>query len=68
MRRELRRKKGGNEYRKEKLECKEMCERKKKEENDRWKRATAEVRREGDVWEIVNRERRERKKINEEIE
>lgn len=33
----------------------------------RWKRKAEEVRREGDVWKIVNRERRRRKRVNESI-
>lgn len=32
----------------------EMCERKKREENDRWEKEMEQVRRERDVWEIVN--------------
>lgn len=72
VRKELRRwrKEGGEgrEYRKGKLEYKEMCERKKREENDRWEKKAAEVKRERDVWEIVNIERDRRKKINERIE
>lgn len=44
-----------------------LCERKKKEENEKWEKKAAEVRREDEVWEI-NRERKKRSKINEEIE
>lgn len=36
-------------YKKRKLEYKELCGRKKKEENDRWERKAAEVRREKEV-------------------
>lgn len=37
-----------------------MCEAKRKEKNDRWERRAREVRTEGQVWGIVNRERRKR--------
>lgn len=57
----------GEEYRKEKQEYKEMCERKKKEENERWERMAMEARREGDVWAIVNKERKKKRRINEDI-
>lgn len=56
------------EYKKEKREYKEMCERKKKEKNKSWLKMTAEVRTEKQVWEIINRERKKRKKINKGIE
>ena len=55
-------------YRERKKEYKVLCERKRKEKNDRWKRKVAEAKREVAVWEIVNRERKKRKGINEEIE
>lgn len=45
-----------------------MCERKKREENDRWQKEAEQVRSERDVWEIVNRGRRKRKRVNENIE
>lgn len=38
-----------------------MCEAKRREKNDRWERRAREVRTEGQVWGIVNRERRKRK-------
>lgn len=41
-------------YRERKREYREMCERKKREENDRWEKETEQVKRERDVWEIVN--------------
>lgn len=50
------------------MEYKEICKRNKKEENNRWERKTAEVRRESDMWKIVNRERRKRKRMNEGME
>ncbi|XP_067212233.1 golgin subfamily A member 6-like protein 6 [Linepithema humile] len=71
-RRELRgwRRKGGEgkEYKEKKKEYKEMCERKKKEENERWEKRAREVKRENEVWEIINRERKRRVKINDGIE
>ena len=50
------------------MEYRKLCDEKKKEENDRWERKAAEVKRETEVWEIVNGERKGRKGINEEIE
>lgn len=72
MRRELRewRKGGGGKgeiYRRKKREYNELCRRKKEKENERWERKVIEVRREGEVWEIVNRERRRRRMVNEGI-
>ncbi|XP_067204108.1 regulator of nonsense transcripts 3B-like [Linepithema humile] len=55
-------------YKKSKLEYKELCRRKKKEENDRWEKKAAGARREKEVWEIVNRERKKRRGIQGEIE
>lgn len=37
-----------------------MCERKRKEENDKWEKRAMEARRENEVWEIINRERKRR--------
>lgn len=69
MRKELRgcRRIEGNseEYKRVKREYKALCERKKKEENDRWEKQVVEARRENEVWEIINRERKKRKEINE---
>jgi len=71
-RKELRRwrRKGGKgeEYKRRKQKFREICERKKKEENDRWEKRAAEVSRESEVWEIVNRERKKRRKVTEGIE
>lgn len=73
MRRKLRdwRRKGGEEekYKRGKQEYR-LCKKKKKEENLRWKKKADEVRREGEVWEVVNRERerKKRKRINKSIE
>ncbi|KYN22347.1 hypothetical protein ALC57_05252 [Trachymyrmex cornetzi] len=52
------------EYRKEKKEYKELCEAKKKEENDKWERKVEGARSERQVWEIVNGERKRSKGIN----
>lgn len=72
VRRELRRwrREGGEgeEYRKMRKEYKELCEGKKKEERERLIREIGEARTESKMWEIVNRERRRRKVINEEIQ
>jgi len=55
-------------YKEGKKGYKELCERKKMEENLRWEREVERVRRENEVWEIVNRERRRRRGVNENIE
>jgi len=71
MRRKLRqwRRRGLEEedYRKGKREYTKLCERKKREESERWEKKIKGTRREKDVWEIVNRERGGRKRVNEEI-
>lgn len=43
------------------MEYKELCI-KKKEENEKWEKRAMEVRRENEVWDIVNKERRRRKR------
>ncbi|KYN16348.1 hypothetical protein ALC57_11395 [Trachymyrmex cornetzi] len=58
----------GMEYKKEKREYKELCEVKKREENERWERKVEGARNESQVWEIVNGERKRRKGINKGIE
>lgn len=72
VRAELRkwRKGGGNseEYREKKLRYKRMCEEKKKKEIERCKTEIKEARSEAQVWKILNKERKRRKKISEEIE
>lgn len=64
MRRELRewrRERGSEEaYKGGKLEYKELCI--KKEENEKWEKKAMEVRKENEVWDIVNKERRRRKR------
>lgn len=47
---------------------KKLCSRKKVEENIRWVKRAEEAKREGEVWEIANRERRKGRRVNEEIE
>jgi len=45
-----------------------LCESKKREESGRWEKMVEAVRKEGEVWELVNKaRRRRRKRINEEI-
>lgn len=72
VRKELRRWKqaggDGERYRMAKREYEKLCDRKKREENERWKKPVAEARREEDVWEVVNRQRKRRKEMNEGIE
>lgn len=53
-------------YRRKKLEYNNMCER-KIEENDRWQKWAEGVTNEKEMWEIINRERKERERINEGI-
>lgn len=75
MKREVRRKlrkwrKGrGQEkvYRKGKREYKELCEWKRREETEEWRRAE-EAKTEGQVWKIINSEKKRRKRVNEGIE
>ncbi|KAL6427150.1 hypothetical protein ACFW04_008652 [Cataglyphis niger] len=71
VKRELRRwrKKGGDGklYREAKGKYKKLIEGKKKEERERWERESREIRTEGQVWEIVNRGRRKRRKVNKHI-
>lgn len=50
----------GRVYRERKKEYKDLCDRKKKEENEKWKKKAKEARRENEVWEIINRERKRR--------
>lgn len=65
MRRELRewrRERGSEEvYKRGKLEYKELCI-KKKEENEKWEKRAMEVRRKNEIWDIVNKERRRKRK------
>ncbi|KAL6429518.1 hypothetical protein ACFW04_008298 [Cataglyphis niger] len=71
VRKELRkwREKGGDGkcYREAKRKYKKLIEGKKKEEKERWEREVREIKTEGQVWELVNRERRRKRKVNEDI-
>lgn len=65
------RKKGkacGEDYRKERKEYNKLCEEKKQEENDRFIKEAEEATKESKVWELVNGERRKRRRIDEKIE
>lgn len=72
MRRELRAWRRGTgeegEYKRAKKKYRELCERKKREENERWEKVVEVAKQEGQVWEVVNRERKKWKRINEQIE
>lgn len=71
VRKELRWKRAGADserYRMAKREYEKLCDRKKREENERWEKPVAKARREEDVWEVVNRQRKRRKEMNEGIE
>ncbi|KMQ90798.1 stress response protein nst1-like protein [Lasius niger] len=59
---------GGEEYRKARAEYKLMCKRKKEEENEKWLKEAQEAKTEGEVWKVVNRERKRRRVVNEGIE
>lgn len=58
----------GMKYKKTRQEYRELCDRKKKEENEKWKRRVAEARREKEIWEIANREKKRKKKLSKGIE
>lgn len=61
--------KGGERtYKKEKKNYKELCERKKKEENEKWTEMAEKINTESKVWEVVNRERKKWRGINRNIE
>ncbi|KMQ85710.1 hypothetical protein RF55_15573 [Lasius niger] len=68
VRQELRKWRKGDRYREVKREYKEMCERKKKEEGEKWMREAGEAKIENKVWELINRERRKRKGVDEGIQ
>lgn len=59
---------GRKEYREKKREYEKLCERKRREETKKWMREAEKVKREGNVWEIVNRGRKKRRGIEERIE
>ncbi|XP_029164823.1 uncharacterized protein LOC114936023 [Nylanderia fulva] len=47
----------GEEYRKRKKKYERLCRKKKEEENEEWTKKAMEARTEGQVWEVVRRER-----------
>lgn len=47
---------------------KELCDRKKKEENERMERRAREVIKKNEIWELINKERKIGKNMNEGIE
>ena len=55
----------GGTYREAKGKYKNLTERKRREENEKWERELSEIRTEGQVWEVVRRERRRKKRVNE---
>lgn len=55
---------GGEAYRREKKEYKELCNRKKAEENERWEREVEKAETDGQIWQVVNKERKKRRGIN----
>lgn len=57
----------GREYRERRREYREFCERKKKEDNEKWEKKVTEARRESEVWEVVNKERRKTRRVDEGI-
>lgn len=72
MRKELRKWKTkggkGEEFRVNKKKYRRLCERKKKEERERIVKEAGEAKTEGKVWKLINKERRRRGRINEDIE
>lgn len=57
----------GLEYKERRTKYRETCERKREEENRRWEKKE-EARRESEMWEIVNRERKRKGGISKRIE
>lgn len=50
-----------------KLRYRKLCERKKGEKVIRWEKEVKEARTEEQIWKIINRERKNRKRVNEGI-
>lgn len=46
----------GREYRERRKEYKDLCEKKQKEDNEKWEKKAIEARKESEIWEVVNRE------------
>ncbi|XP_078050783.1 macrophage colony-stimulating factor 1 receptor-like [Augochlora pura] len=59
---------GGEKFREMRKRYRELCKEKKKKERERWEGELKGVRSERDVWKIVNKERRRRKRVREGIE
>ena len=57
----------GIRYKKERAEYKLLCGKKKKEENERWIKEAQEAKTEGEVWRVVNKERKRGKGVNKKI-
>jgi len=72
VKRELREWRRGNGGKERYWECKrkyrEHCERKKREETERWMKEAENVKKEGDVWKLVNKGRRKKRTVDERIE
>lgn len=49
---------GGEKYREAKRGYNRLCERKKREEGDRWLEVVKNARTKGQVWEVVKKEKR----------
>lgn len=58
----------GESYRKERRRYKKLCDGKKKRKREEWEREVESARTERQVWKIVNRERKNRGRVNESIE
>lgn len=54
-------------YRKERGDYKKLCEEKKREEVEKWPKEVEEAKTENQVWKIVNRERKGKKRVNKTI-
>lgn len=55
-------------YKGNRKECREFCEKKREEENEKWVRKAKEAKRENKVWELINKDRKKERRVNEEIE
>lgn len=58
----------GIRYREEKRRYKEVCEEKQKNELERWEKEVKEANTEKQIWKIVNRKRKRRRRVTEESE
>jgi len=59
---------GRKEYRKKRREYRELCEKKRKEENNRLMKEAREARTQVEVWRVINRKRKRKMEISREIE